>query len=132
MTKNSTKIICIIQNKTDEPVLSNYGMSITLKEVKESKPRTKFYSINQDKVFTSTSILNYIRNNSWQYMTSVIPSIEDDYRCFSEFFGKLELIKKIQVMRDGKIHNFECEFAKGDSCNCWCGEKYHGMMGAKL
>ena len=34
MTRNSTKIICIVQNKTDEPVLSSYGMSITLKEVK--------------------------------------------------------------------------------------------------
>ena len=48
MTKNSTKIICIIQNKNDESLLSNYGMkSLTFNEVKESGVKQKFYSYHR-------------------------------------------------------------------------------------
>ena len=41
----------------------------------------------------------------------------------------LEELKKVTFYRDNQIHNFDCEFATGRSCICWCGEKYHGGMG---
>ena len=43
------------------------------------------------------------------------------------FYRSLEHL--VKIYRDGKYHNPLCEYAKGDSCSCWCSEKYHGMMG---
>lgn len=52
---------------------------------------------------------------------------ENDYHKACRFLKSIEEIKPVK--RDNKTHDVRCEFAKGNSCNCWCNEKYHGMMG---
>jgi|TARA_R110000824_G_scaffold43800_3_gene127903 hypothetical protein len=89
-------------------------MSMTLEQVKESKPRAKFYSDKLDVIMTKTQILK-------NYVIDEMPG--------NHLPSDLILIQKSQVMREGRVHNFECEFAKGNHCDCWCGEKYHGMRG---
>jgi hypothetical protein len=42
----------------------------------------------------------------------------------------LDSIEKIRsYFRENQYHDANCEFAIGTSCNCWCGEKYHGLKG---
>lgn len=31
-----------------------------------------------------------------------------------------------------RSHAFDCEFAVGEDCTCWCGEVYHGWKGQHL
>lgn len=31
-----------------------------------------------------------------------------------------------------RSHAFDCEFAVGEDCTCWCGEVYHGWKGQNL
>ena len=110
-------------------------MNMTLEQVKKSKPRTKFYSTKSDQVLTAYKILEQLKDNlsRWKYDWLVTDEDGEEYQdqnlCFTELFGDFKLVEKIQVMREGRVHNFECEFAKGNHCNCWCGEKYHGMRG---
>ena len=110
-------------------------MSMTLEQVKESKPRAKFYSTKNDQVLTAYKILEQLKDNlsRWKHDWLVTDEDGEEYQdqnlCFTELFGDFKLVEKIQVMREGRVHNFECEFAKGNHCNCWCGEKYHGMRG---
>jgi hypothetical protein len=109
-------------------------MSISLKEIKESKPRAKFYSEFLNKVFSKTEILKIVQWD-WDRISD-----EDNFNHFILHSHSknpvlpcdLQELNKIQIIREGKIHGFDCEFATGNKCNCWCGEKYHGMNGAKL
>lgn len=50
----------------------------------------------------------------------------EDYRVV-QLFNSLE--KVYSYFREQQYHNAECEFAVGNSCWCWCGEKYHGLKG---
>ena len=50
----------------------------------------------------------------------------EDYR-ISKLLESLE--KVFSYFREGTYHNAECEFAVGQSCWCWCNEKYHGLKG---
>ena|SRR2546428_9944395 len=36
------------------------------------------------------------------------------------------------LRREDKVHDARCEYAIGNSCVCWCGEKYHGWKGRDL
>mgnify|MGYP001562239130 FL=1 len=33
------------------------------------------------------------------------------------------------VLKKWRDHAFDCEFATGDECTCWCDECYHGWKG---
>ena len=101
-------------------------MSLTYHEIKESKVKTKFFSASENKIFTKTEILKQITYD-WNRISD-----EDNYNEFLLHHYlpcDLEKLEKITLYRDNQIHQFDCEFATGRSCNCWCGEKYHGMMG---
>jgi hypothetical protein len=100
-------------------------MSLSYQEIKGSKVKTKYYSESENKVFTKTELLkiiewdwNYTPEESLNYLL-----LNHDLPC------DLEELKRIRFYRDDQIHPFDCEFATGNSCHCWCGEKYHGLHG---
>ncbi len=107
-------------------------MSVTYEQFAKSKPRTKFWSDTEQKIFTKSDIKKMI-NWDWNKISE-----QDEFnRLMLEFccyrkYGipcDLEEIQKTIFIRDNQVHNFDCEFATGRSCNCWCGEKYHGLKG---
>ena len=155
MTRNSTKIICIVQNKTDEPVLSSYGMkSLTFNEVKESGVKQKFYSQILDHTFTRSKIMKIV-TKYWDRISdedefnsimlyskiAMLEWLDENWKTThldpTKYMIPFDLVKldNNPIKRWDKFenkmrpHNHECEFATGHTCDCWCGEKYHGMMG---
>lgn len=76
--------------------------------------------------------LQYARNNAELYGNdNSIPVGEGErYRRLRYFLVNLITLKKIQ--REGKYHNPLCEYALGNNCSCWCGEKYHGAKGMNI
>lgn len=66
-------------------------------------------------------------------LIAVTKSFQSSHPSFNDSleynFGKIEILVKTKIMRDNQIHPYDCEFASGTSCTCWCEEKYHGMMG---
>jgi len=106
----------------------SYNMSLTFEEIDESKTKTKFYSKSENKIMTKSEIIK-ITKRDWAYDTPKECYL--DLQLHHNLPCDLVELKKIKIIRDGKSHNFDCEFATGRSCNCWCGEKYHGMMGVK-
>lgn len=102
-------------------------MSLTYLEVKEAKTRTKYYSEADNIVLTRTEIMKRIRDNQYFYDSS--QETFDDFVMRHFIPCDLEELKKVTFMRDGQVHNLDCEFASGRSCHCWCGEKYHGLNG---
>ena len=52
---------------------------------------------------------------------------ENDYHKACRFLESIEEIKPIK--RNNRTHDVRCEFAKGNSCDCWCNEEFHGLMG---
>ena len=91
-----------------------------LVEIPEVKGR--FYSdyFEEGKIFRGADIEN--KFISWIYSG-------ESYR-IAEFIKTLRRV--VNLVRDGKSHNIECEYAIGNSCICWCGEKYHGWKGENL
>ena len=90
----------------------------------ETMPRsTKFYSELLKKIVTKTQIVNKVLRDYCFY--------ESKHECMIDNFGELTKIDKARIMREGKAHDFNCEFATGRHCQCWCAEKYHGWMGQK-
>lgn len=55
---------------------------------------------------------------------------EDNLSKARNFLRNIEEINPIR--REDRVHDVRCEFAKGNSCFCWCGEKYHGLSGQRL
>lgn len=93
----------------------------TEEKLRQLKPNTKFQTQYQD-IVTARKIIN--DSWGWKHMHN------DSFNQSLEYnFGEINIIIKTQLIRDNQIHNFDCEFATGRHCNCWCGEKYHGMMG---
>ena len=70
------------------------------------------------RIYRSADLKRKISSLIYQGKESLIPEL-------------IESLQKIyRIYRDGQIHNAECEYALGDSCICWCGEKYHGLKGS--
>lgn len=61
---------------------------------------------------------------------SIIYTILANKASPNEFITSLKEYKPI--IRDGKIHNPMCEYAKGDDCDCPCMRKWHGLAGSNL
>ena len=101
-------------------------MSLRFQEIDEAKSRQKFISKSEDKIYTKTELLKIIQ---WDWNRI---SDEDNYNSFvlhHDLPCDLEKLQKIRYYRDDQIHPFDCEFARGNHCVCWCGEKYHGLKG---
>lgn len=90
-------------------------------KLRQLKPNTKF-NTEYKGIVTVTKIIN--ESSGWKGMHN--NSFTDSLKYN---FGDIDIIIKHRIIRDNQIHNFDCEFACGKSCNCWCGEKYHGLMG---
>ena len=95
-------------------------------KLRKLKPNTKF-NTEYKGIATAKKIIN--ESWGWKGLHN------DDFIQSLEYnFGHIDIIIKHRIIRENQIHNFDCEFASGKSCNCWCSEKYHGLMGvgAKL
>jgi len=110
-------------------------MSLSYQEIKESKVKTKFYSELENKIMTRSEIIKIV---TWDWDRI---SDEDNFNelvllnhksGYDSIPCDLVELKKVQIMRENRVHDFDCEFATGRSCHCWCNEKYHGMKGQKL
>ena len=131
-------------------------MSLTFEQIRASKTNTKFFSKSRNKIISRNEIFNYVLK-SYNHVTDILlkqTTLENEFLRLTSIESQnssdkyieitpfkrvqylsipkdLEIIEKVQIIRDGKIHNFECEFAIGTHCHCWCGEEFHGLMGAE-
>ena len=94
----------------------------------------KVYTVNQIKFLIGRFMdfdIEFAKSYPHLYGQTKIPSGEGDRNMR---INRLEvsLIPLKKIKREGKYHNPLCEYALGNSCSCWCSEKYHGMQGIEI
>jgi len=103
--------------------LSVENTNVSYYYIEQMPKNPKFYSSLLKKIVTKRQIIKRVKIAYYRCHHGDMETLEHE-------FGELILIEKTRIMREGKVHSFDCEFAIGTSCTCWCGEKYHGWKGA--
>lgn len=85
-------------------------------------PNTKFFTdfFGCERIMTKKQVEDFFISCIYQNKKYEIASI----------LKTLVMLKKIT--REGKTHDLRCEYAIGNSCVCWCAEKFHGWKGAEM
>lgn len=116
-------------------------MSLTFKEIKESKVKSKFYSELEDKILTRSEIIKIV---TWDWNRI---SDEDN---FNDFVLQSHKDKDSQIPCDlvklesksfrrwdkfesrMRLHKGECENSVSPHCSCWCNDEYHALHYERL
>lgn len=98
--------------------------TVTWLDLQREPKNPKFFHPKSNKIYTKTQIINKIYNVGYFY--------DSKQDAFVDMFDGIEKIEIARIMREGIIHNLDCEFATGTHCTCWCGEKYHGLRGGNI
>lgn len=106
-------------------IVSNYKVNGELinsktKYVSSYENEDDFYHEGENKLYNKKKIIELV----YSYMYN-----QKDNKIF-QFLSSLDTVTTPK--REGRYHDPLCEYAIGTSCSCWCGEKYHGMRGAKV
>ena len=97
------------------------------KEVKRFSSKEKYVSDYENKGTWSEGVNKLY---SRKKIKLVVYSMMQTKKPYWEFINSLQ--KALVIKREDKTHNILCEYAVGDNCTCWCGEKYHGLHGRGL